>query len=68
MAVTRLEEIVTLLETAEIDLDESVKLYKEGMTLAIFCEEKLTSAEGEILLLKKTQTGLFRKETYTQDE
>ena len=36
----KLEEIVEKLENGEVDLEESVKLYDEGMKLKKNCEEK----------------------------
>lgn len=35
-ALSRLEEIVTLMEKGELSLDDTVKLYKEGVELASF--------------------------------
>ena len=61
MAVQRLEEIVHLLENEDVSLDDSVKLYKEGISLAQFCSEKLTTIESEVTILKKTGNGLFKK-------
>lgn len=44
-ALSRLEEIVTLMEKGELSLDDTVKLYKEGVELASFCGGKLTDAK-----------------------
>jgi exodeoxyribonuclease VII small subunit len=44
-AMARLEEIVRLLESGELSLDETVRLYEEGQRLRQFCEEKLNAAE-----------------------
>ena len=41
----KLESIVEKLENGEVDLEESVKLYEEGMSLKKACEEKLKSIE-----------------------
>ena len=56
-AVSRMEEIVNSLEDGDLSLDKSIELYKEGMTLAAFCREKLENAKGEILTLKKSVNG-----------
>lgn len=52
-AVTRLEEIVALLEKKETPLDESLKLFEEGTRLAAFCNEKLAGAKQKITELTK---------------
>lgn len=56
-ALQRLEEIVSLLETEEVSLEHSVDLYKEGMTLADICRQKITMAESEVVLLQKNISG-----------
>ena len=60
-AMTRLEEIVERLEQEEAPLEEAVALYKEGLSLSALCREKLTAAEGEIVLLRK-EAGLWQEE------
>lgn len=52
-AMSRLEEIVSLLEKSEISLDESMKLFEEGTKLTAFCSKKLSEAEQKITLLTK---------------
>ncbi|KXL53053.1 exodeoxyribonuclease 7 small subunit [Anaerotignum neopropionicum] len=66
-SIERLEQIVERLETEEISLDEAVAYYKEGLTLSAFCKEKLTVAEGEILLLRK-EAGLWQEEPFQTEE
>ena len=45
-AVARIEEIVNKLENEQVSLEESIKLYTEGMELSVICRQKLTEAEG----------------------
>jgi exodeoxyribonuclease VII small subunit len=47
-AMTRLEEIVGLLETGGAPLDETMTLYAEGAKLASICSEKLQKAEQTV--------------------
>ena len=54
-AIKRLEEIVALLEKGGQTLDESVKLFEEGASLAAFCNKALKDAELKIT--KLTGTG-----------
>ena len=52
-AVKRLEEIVSLLEKNEASLDESLKLYEEGISLSVLCNKKLTEAKQRIIEINK---------------
>ncbi len=49
----RLEQISHLLESENIGLDESLKLYEEGIILSKKCYAKLEEAELKITELKK---------------
>ncbi|MFA3782996.1 exodeoxyribonuclease VII small subunit [Melioribacteraceae bacterium 4301-Me] len=52
-SIKRLEEISNALENEDISLDESIKLYEEGIKLAKYCYETLRQAELKITELKK---------------
>ena len=52
-AISRLEEIVALLEKNEATLDESIKLYEEGTRLTVFCSERLAKKKQKITELTK---------------
>ena len=56
-AIKRLEEIVSLLESGEISLDESIKLYEESAKLSSFCSELLNKAELKITEFSKIYNG-----------
>ncbi len=56
-AMTRLEEIVTLLESGNCTLDESLKLFEEGAKLTAFCNESLKTAEQKIVQLTLATAG-----------
>jgi exodeoxyribonuclease VII small subunit len=47
-AFQKLEGIVAKLENEEISLDESLKLFEEGVTLSRFCHSKLEEIEKKI--------------------
>lgn len=51
-SLKRLEEIAELLESEEIGLDESIKLYEEGINLSKICYNRLKDAELKITELK----------------
>lgn len=52
----RLQEVVASLENGELPLEDSVRLYKEGLTLSRSCREQLEKARNEVRLL--TEEGL----------
>ncbi len=55
----RLEEIVERLEEEEgLSLEESIKLFEEGVKLAASCRKQLTQAENKVVKLIKTVQGL----------
>lgn len=47
----RLQEIVSLLDQSKVTLDESIKLYEEGMELAVELRKMLDEAELKIIQL-----------------
>lgn len=52
-AMKRLEEIACVLESGEIDLDASLKLYEEGVKLIDFCNKTLIDARQRITELSE---------------
>ena len=50
-AVVELEKLVQTLEDGDCSLDESMKMFEEGMALAKYCNEKLQNAEKRIVEL-----------------
>lgn len=56
-AILRLEKIVKLLESGEASLDESIKLYSEGVELVGECNKKLDETERKIKLLSVGADG-----------
>ena len=56
-AVARLEAIVNQLEGEEVPLEESFKMFEEGVELAGYCSAKLEEAEHKIERLYKDGLG-----------
>lgn len=54
-AMMRLEEIVSLLESGNCSLDESLKLFEEGTKLTAFCSDSLKKAEQKIVQLTQEE-------------
>ena len=59
-ALKRLEEIINNLEQGEVPLEETVKMFQEGITLAKICKDKLQNAEKEIQKIVKDTDGEFQ--------
>ena len=49
--LTALEGVVERLERGELTLDESVRLFEEGVKLSEACKKDLEAAEGKIQVL-----------------
>lgn len=52
-ALSRLEQIVGSLEKGDLSLEDSLKLYEEGIARARFCQERLEAAESKIEVLSQ---------------
>ena len=57
-AMERLEEITRLLESGSEGLDDSLKLYEEGVSLIRLCSKNLESAEQSIKILQMNEDGV----------
>ena len=67
-AFQQLEKIVQRLEGEELSLDDSLKLFEEGVALSRFCNEKLSEVEKKIELILADRTGEPRTEPFGEDE
>lgn len=56
----RFEEIVEQLEQGDVPLEDTVKVFQEGLKLAKICKDKLKSAESEIQKLIKDSDSDFQ--------
>ncbi len=61
-ALNRLEEISDLLENEDTPLEDSIKLFEEGIELKEFWEEKLKSAKLKIDKIVKKNKSLSSSE------
>lgn len=59
----KLEEIVTELENGNLNLDESVKKFEEGMKIAKQCNSILQNAEKKISILLE-KDGEIKEEAF----
>ena len=58
--LTALETVVERLERGELSLDESVRLFEEGVKLSNACKKELEAAEGRIQVLVEKGNGGMR--------
>lgn len=61
-AMLKLEKIVSQLESGKVSLDDSLKLYEEGIGLVRFCSNTLDNAEQKIKMIKTGTDGSFNEE------
>jgi exodeoxyribonuclease VII small subunit len=55
--LARLEQIVATLETGNLSLEDSLKVFEEGTALARHCARYLDEAERRIEMLAKDDSG-----------
>jgi len=67
-AMQRLEEIVQSLDSGDLPLEESLKIFEEGMKLVGFCNSKLDEAEKKVSLLVKESDGQLKEKPFDEDE
>lgn len=53
----KLETVVEKLERGDLTLDESVKLFEQGIKLSGACKQELDKAEGRIQVLVQGKRG-----------
>jgi exodeoxyribonuclease VII small subunit len=56
-ALERLEQIVCQLENGSLGLDESLRIFDEGIRLTHLCTKKLEESEKRIQILLKNDQG-----------
>jgi len=56
-AMGELEELVKQLESGNVPLEESIKLYERGDALKKHCEQKLAEAEEKVAQITKGADG-----------
>jgi exodeoxyribonuclease VII small subunit len=67
-AFQKLEGIVARLENEEISLDESLKLFEEGVTLSRFCHSKLEEIEKKIETIVADSKGNPKTAPFSEDD
>lgn len=63
-SLKKLETIVDQLEKGELPLEQSLKLFEEGVHLSAVCKEELEAAEGKVQMLIKQRDGSVKTEPF----
>ena len=63
----QLEKIVEQLERGDLPLEQSLKLFEDGVRLSNSCRQELDSAEGKVEILIK-QSGKLQAEPFMDAE
>jgi len=58
--LTDLESVVERLEQGDLPLEESVRLFEEGMKLSQSCKQELDAAEGRVEVLIEQAGGKLK--------
>jgi exodeoxyribonuclease VII small subunit len=67
-ALARLEDIVKELETGDLPLEQSLKLFEEGIKLSRICHKRLEDAERRVEILLKDKTGAIAMQPFSEQE
>jgi exodeoxyribonuclease VII small subunit len=59
-ALGKLEKIVSKMEEGDIALEESLRLFEEGIRLSRFCNQKLDEAEKKVEILLQDKNGTLK--------
>jgi exodeoxyribonuclease VII small subunit len=63
-ALAKLEQIVAEMEADELNLDQMLAKFKEGVALAKACAKRLNEAERTIEVLAKTEDGGVQSQAF----
>ncbi|TET51960.1 MAG: exodeoxyribonuclease VII small subunit [Deltaproteobacteria bacterium] len=66
-AMKELEDIVKRLESGDLSLEESLKIFEEGIALSRYCFKKLEEAEKRVSILIKDEEGI-KREPFASEE
>jgi exodeoxyribonuclease VII small subunit len=67
-ALSQLESIVARLENGDLRLEESLKLFEEGIRLSRFCNQKLNEAQTKVEVLVKGNGGELEPRPFEPEE
>jgi exodeoxyribonuclease VII small subunit len=65
-ALKKLENIVECLEKGDLALEDSLKLFEQGVSLSAECKKALEEAEGKVQMLIKQRDGSLKPEPFPE--
>jgi len=63
-SLKKLEGIVAQLERGDLPLEDSIRIFEEGVRLSADCKKQLEEAEGKVEILVKKRDGSMSKEPF----
>lgn len=66
-AAAELESVVELLESGELTLEDSIRMFEKGIELVRFCNKKLDEIEKRITILIEGKDGMTEKDFHPDD-
>jgi exodeoxyribonuclease VII small subunit len=63
-SLKQLEKIVEQLERGDLPLEESIRLFENGVKLSSACKQELDAAEAKVQILIKERDGSMRSEPF----
>jgi exodeoxyribonuclease VII small subunit len=67
-SLKKLETIVTRLEQGDLTLEESLKLFEEGVGLSGACKQELNAADGRVRMLVQQRDDSEKLELFNVEE
>lgn len=67
-ALNKLETIVQQLEKGDLTLEDSVRLFEQGVQLSTACRQELDSAEGRVQKLITQRDGELSLEAFESED
>ncbi len=67
-ALQRLEEVLEALEHGNLNLEDSLQAFEEGVQLVRFCHARLDEVERRVELLLKDAGGNFFTKPFPEEE
>ena len=65
-SLKQLEAIIAKLEKGDLPLEESVRLFEEGVRLSNACKTEIESAEGKVQILLKQKDGTLQAAPFAE--
>jgi exodeoxyribonuclease VII small subunit len=67
-ALNQLESIVARLEDGDLPLEESLKLFEEGIRLSRFCNQKLNETQKKVEILLGGDEGKLEPQPFEPED